>query len=150
MNKFMFAAAFVGISSAYMTFYGWPDNSPPGPDIAYPVIHKQAGGTGTYRDPITFASTTKEFPKGTRIYVPYLKRYLLMEDHCVDCAKDWSRGKAHVDVWAGGDSRHKRAVLACEDKLTPDGKVKIVPNPPKNLPVHTYPMFDIKTGRCAI
>src|SRR4051794_570915 len=47
-----------------VTFYGWPDNSPPGPAIAYPVIHSQADGTGSYADPITFATATGLFPKG--------------------------------------------------------------------------------------
>jgi hypothetical protein len=65
------------------------DNSPPGASIAYPV---QAGGKGTYADPITFTSTTKEIPKGTRIYVPYLKKYLIMENNCVDCGKDRQKG----------------------------------------------------------
>ena len=28
-----------------MTFYGWPNNDPPGDDIAYPSRHQKAGGT---------------------------------------------------------------------------------------------------------
>jgi hypothetical protein len=37
-----------------LTFYGWPDNDPPGNAIAYPhsrfpsAVHDNAGGTGTY------------------------------------------------------------------------------------------------------
>ena len=36
--------------TVYMTMFGWPDNSPPGPDIAYPGSaprHARAGGVGT-------------------------------------------------------------------------------------------------------
>ncbi len=32
---------------ATITFYGWPDNSPPGNKIAHPVLHRHAGGDGT-------------------------------------------------------------------------------------------------------
>jgi hypothetical protein len=33
---------------ATITFYGWPDNSPPGDKIAHGIIHTHAGGDGTY------------------------------------------------------------------------------------------------------
>jgi hypothetical protein len=48
--------------------------------IAYPVIHKSAGGTGTYYDPITAASGKAELAVGTKIYVPFLHRYFILED----------------------------------------------------------------------
>jgi len=39
------------------TFYGWPDNDPAGPAIAYDCGRGYtAGGSGTYDDPPTFAS----------------------------------------------------------------------------------------------
>jgi hypothetical protein len=41
--------------SAYITGYGWPDNTPASADISNPVIHQSAGGSGTYADPITIA-----------------------------------------------------------------------------------------------
>jgi hypothetical protein len=41
---------------ATITFYGWPDNSPPGNKIAHGIIHKRAGGDGTYCNPTTFAT----------------------------------------------------------------------------------------------
>ncbi|MFI5306855.1 MAG: hypothetical protein ACHQ53_05875, partial [Polyangiales bacterium] len=72
-----------------VTFYGWPDNSPPGDGIAYPKLHKGASGTGTYADPITFASDPNEWPAGTILYLPYLQRYVIMEDSCADCITDW-------------------------------------------------------------
>ena len=44
--------------------------------------HCQAGGTGTYADPITYAGATKATPAGTIIYVhsDHVKRYFIMED----------------------------------------------------------------------
>jgi hypothetical protein len=51
-----------------VTLYGWPDNSPPGNAIAYPAdegyptIHNVASGTGTYADPITYATDQAELP----------------------------------------------------------------------------------------
>src|SRR5215470_19654007 len=53
----------------FLTFYGWWDNTPPGNDIAYPKIHSGAGGKGTFADPITFATSTAEMPKGTKVWV---------------------------------------------------------------------------------
>ena len=41
---------------ATITFYGWPDNAPPGNKIAHPILHKHAGGDGTYCNPTTFAT----------------------------------------------------------------------------------------------
>src|SRR5580692_8695053 len=60
-----------------MTFYGWDDNSPPGNAIAYPAgsfptVHTAAGGTGTYADPITYATDKSEIPIGTRLYAPVI------------------------------------------------------------------------------
>ena len=41
---------------AYLTGYSFWDNTPPGSAaIARPVIHRRAGGSGTYGDPITIA-----------------------------------------------------------------------------------------------
>ncbi|MGH7434474.1 MAG: hypothetical protein ACRENE_02285, partial [Polyangiaceae bacterium] len=92
--------------SVYVTFYGWADNSPPGGAIAYPMnggfptLHDTAGGTGTYADPITFATDKSEFPVGTRLYVPFIEKYVMMEDDCVECDSDWTTShKWHVDLW---------------------------------------------------
>src|SRR5271155_3846774 len=73
--------------SATVTYYGWPDNSPPGAAIAHPVIHATAGGVGSYCDPTTFATEptsaeNKEIPYGTRIYVPAVDKYFIREDDC--------------------------------------------------------------------
>ena len=82
------------------TFYGAKDNCPPGGDIAHPIIHKEAGGVGTFVDPITFAGDTTATPAGTIIYVWQLKKYFIMEDDCEECQDDWRKShKWHVDLW---------------------------------------------------
>ena len=56
------------MQAVYMTFYGWPDNRPPGRAIAYQSggfhVHNAAGGTGSYADPITFATDPVSWPTG--------------------------------------------------------------------------------------
>src|SRR5262245_49638808 len=59
-----------------VTLYGFPDNSPPGRTIDCGQIHNQAGGTGTFDDPVTFATGHDQddvLPCGTVIYVPFMK-----------------------------------------------------------------------------
>jgi hypothetical protein len=123
----------------YVTLYGWPDNSPPGNVIAFPVIHKRAGGRGTYADPVTFAAN-HGLGRGTRVYIPYMKKYFIMEDECASC------NSRHIDLWAGGSTATANAVLACEDNLTRNASVVV--NPAKNLPVNTTPIFNTSTKRC--
>ena len=134
-------------SNYYVTLYGWPDNSPPGGDIAYPRIHQSAGGTGTYDDPITFATDQDELAPGTRVYYPYLQRYFIMEDDCVECDGDWNNGKAHIDLWVGGEGGDSNAVIDCEDSLTQDS-ADVDVNPPSDEPVDTTPLFDSSTNTC--
>lgn len=130
-----------------VTLYGWPDNSPPGGDIAYPQIHQSAGGTGTYDDPITFATDRNELAPGTRVYYPYLKRYFIMEDGCVECSQDWQNGKRHIDLWAGGEGGDANAVINCEDSLTQDsGDVIIDPGPGE--PVDAGSLFNSDDNSC--
>src|ERR1700753_2793166 len=93
---------------AFITMYGWYDNTPPSDSISYPKLHKTAGGTGTYADPITYASDKAETPAGTKIYVPRLQKYFIMEDDCEECDADWKGNgpdggpnMEHFDVLAG-------------------------------------------------
>lgn len=44
-------------------------------------------GTGTYSDPLTFASAPGEFTTCEVIYVPYLKKYARFEDYCAQCSE---------------------------------------------------------------
>ena len=129
-------------ASATVTFYGWPDNSPPGAAIAHPVIHSVAGGDGSYCNPTTFATepTSTEnakIPYGTRIYVPLVQKYFIREDDCttsgpqgLGCSGLW------FDLWIGGDANSNgSAVINCENNITPSGKVNVIVHPPNNEPV---------------
>jgi hypothetical protein len=131
----------------YVTFYGWPDNDPAGNGIAYPKLHQGASGTGTYADPITFATDPKEWAPGTILYVPYLKRYVIMEDSCAACITDWKSGKYHIDLWLDSDGTNDNQVLACENTLT-RAKTPVEMNPPADRPVISTPLFDLGAGKC--
>ena len=130
-----------------ITCYGWPDNSPPGNGIAFPILHSGAGGQGTAANPITFATDQSEHKPGTRVYVTALQKYFIMEDECVACDNDWNNGhKRHIDLWVNSNSHSNVSkLLACEDKLTQDSGSFIV-NPASNLTVNTTPLFDNKKG----
>ena len=138
---------------AFMTLYGFADNSPPGRVIAHPCLHKVAGGKGTFGDPITFATDVREVGWCKKIYVPYMKRYFIHEDDCTECDHDWATvHKYRFDMWAGGDARSNRnperaALFGCENKWTRGNAIKdpknplIRVNPPANLPVATARIF---------
>ena len=82
------AAAPHASQQTFLTFYGWWDNTPPGGDISHPVKHKTAGGVGTFDDPITFATSTKEVKPDGKIYMPRVDKYFIMEDDCDECSSD--------------------------------------------------------------
>ena len=125
---------------ARTTFYGWWDNSPPGAGIAHPVIHATAGGDGSYCDPTTFATEptkaeNERIPYGTRIYIPFIDKYFLREDDCTPSGPKSGSGShgcsgLWFDNWIGGNAKTKKSALfACEDGLTPSGKVDVILHP---------------------
>lgn len=124
-----------------VTFYGWPDNTPPGNTIAYPDIHQTAGGTGTYTDPITFATDAREIAPGTRIYVPYLQKYFIMEDDCTASDIEWSSsGSWHIDIWIGGQGY--ATVEPEATSLTRAEKQSVLISPPANESVNLRPLLN--------
>lgn len=156
-----------------MTFYGYFDNSPPGTAIAHPVLHSGAGGVGTFDDPITFAvapEVQNKVPAGTKIYIPSLKKYFIMEDDCTSsgpggepvqgqgCDGELASGLNEFDLWIDGDP-HKNAadnpgsgsgnndsnMTDCEDTLTAS-KVTVIMNATDGQPVNTAPLD--KNGKC--
>jgi hypothetical protein len=130
-----------------VTFYAAGDNDPPGSRaIAHPNgRHRLAGGTGTYADPLSLASDTREISVGTRVYYAALRKYFVMEDDCVSCIADWQATRlAHIDLWTG--AYDGPGVLRCEDALTPSGRVTVEVDPPPERPVDPRPLY--AAGAC--
>ena len=139
-------------SSVQVTYYGAYDNDPPGSTaIAHPVLHSGAGGTGTYADPLTFASPAGAgaYPWGTIIYVPIVQKYFLRED---ECATSWTAPNgcgavSHVDLYVGNPSTD-RAVVACENALTTDDNQTIIVDPAPDLTYDATTIWNQATGAC--
>jgi len=147
--------------AAYITGYGFWDNTPPGSSaISHPVKHRRAGGIGTYRDPITLAvgHTLKgrrdilDFPAGTVFYLPRLKKYALVEDTCGDGPRPQdgpchtgAQGYPWLDLWVGGQTVSPAQSEKCQYKITAVQMVYLNPNP--NYEV--YPGEVIASG-CAV
>ncbi len=133
--------------SVFVTYYGWPDNDPAGNAIAYPKsdgypsIHEGAGGTGTFENPVTFAAKIGRFPVGTKLYVPYIKKYVILEDTCASCTANW------IDIWMESDGNYQSKVIACEEYWTKENMIVEV-NPPAGREVVTTPLFNKTTGVC--
>jgi 3D (Asp-Asp-Asp) domain-containing protein len=129
--------------SVVVTFYGAADNDPPGStEIAHPNgRHQEAGGSGTYADPLSLAADPRAIQVGTRVYYPQLRKYFVMEDDCAQCITDWRSSRTpHIDLWTG--DYQGSALLACENALTPDGLVPVELNPPPGRPVDPRPLFN--------
>ncbi len=144
--------------TAYTTGFGWWDNTPPGStDIAYPVIHKTAGGAGTYADPITVAVghvitngvDTPDFAPGTIWYVPNFRRYFIVEDACGDGSTPQDEpchdlatapqgAKVWLDLWVDGSQMTHAESNACEDAIT--GLNSVIENPAPNYAVVAGPV----------
>lgn len=133
----------------WLTGYSWQDNTPPGSSIVgEPVLHKEAGGTGTFADPITVAvpghQGKMDWQPGTKFYLPSVQRYVIVEDS--GAAKPPSGDDTHLDMWIGGQDGTKATTDACENQLT--GNVPAQANPAGNLPVMAGPIF--AGGKCNI
>jgi hypothetical protein len=137
--------------SAYITGYGWPDNTPKGSAaISQRVLHSLAGGIGTYSDPVTLAvghsmatgRDVLDYPAGTKFYIPTLRKYFIVEDTCGDGSAP-QNGPCHtgkdgnpwLDVWVGGNSTNESATIACEHNIT--GTHLVIKNPASNYVVVT-------------
>lgn len=141
------------VVQAYVTGFSWFDNTPPGSAaIAYPQVHSQAGGVGTYADPVTVAvghtidskGHRLDWAAGTRFYIAGLHRYFIVEDACGDgstpqngpCHTGW---EAHppattwLDVWVGGRASTSAKADSCMNMIT---KVyAVIVNPAAGKPV---------------
>ncbi|KAF2103611.1 hypothetical protein NA57DRAFT_53126 [Rhizodiscina lignyota] len=142
------------IYSASHTFYGWPDNDPASAQTAYDCGRNYtAGGSGTFDDPLTFASAPGEFDPCEVIYSPYVMKYLRMEDTCAQCTTDWNGGNGgfpHIDVWVGnsygggGDDQ-----VSCEVELTPQAQSQgLVRYPWDGHTVNSGELYDLDSVTC--
>ncbi|SDB91707.1 hypothetical protein GA0111570_108103 [Raineyella antarctica] len=128
-------------STMYVTAYSWYDNTPTGARISHPVLHKEAGGTGTYDDPVTVAvghqrlpdAHVLDHPAGTRFYLPFAQRYFIVEDTCGDGPSP-QNGPCHrldtptnpapqgatgwIDVWLDGHDLPRATVKDCARSAT--------------------------------
>lgn len=134
---------------AYVTGYSYWDNTPPGStEISDPVIHPAAGGTGTYQDPITLAvghsitggKDSLDYAAGTRFYLPFLKKYAIVEDTCGDGSKPQNgpchtgfQGHPWIDLYVGKGAS-KAQSDSCMDALTDI-------HPVIKHPLSTYPVL---------
>ncbi|KAF9882674.1 hypothetical protein FE257_005648 [Aspergillus nanangensis] len=139
------SAAFKGgkAENVTHTFYGYPDNDPPGPAIASDCGRGEnaPGGTGTYDNPLTFASVPGEYDDCEVIYAPYLKKYLIREDDCASCTGP------HIDIWTGDrDNDGGDDQIECEERLTPNDEIEVVRNPADSLDVDESALYEY--GSC--
>lgn len=123
-----------------LTGYSFHDNTPAGSaEVSNPILHKTAGGRGSYADPITVAvPSDSKFDPGTRFYLPSVRRYAIVEDSGAS-----SSSSNHLDLWVDGEGGSESAVEACMDQLTGESTAEV--NPPPGRPVILGPIFD---GSC--
>ena len=157
------------LTNAFTTGYTWFDNTPRGSaQISAPVLHRTAGGIGTYADPITLAVghsnasgvDVLDFAAGTRFYLPHVHRYFIVEDSCGDGPRPQDTGchrltaapagaKVWVDLYVGGGPADKAsAVQACAGTIT-DGDAalhRLILHPRPNHLVVAGALF--AHGRC--
>jgi len=116
----------------YDTFYGWPDNTPANSSIL--STGGQAGGTGTFNDPITMATgyvlvngkPKLDYPMGTKFYIPNERKYFVVADECGDlpnpeskaCHKSGHPPYPQLDIWVGGVGAAYGPVTKCEEAHT--------------------------------
>jgi LysM repeat protein len=131
----------------WLTGYSFQDNTPAGSaKVSKPILHKNAGGTGTYADPITVAVPGKGsgiWSAGNRFYLPSVQRYVIVEDTGASPAPSGTAG--HLDMWVDGEGGSKSASDKCMDQITTKSATAIH-NPASNLPVHAGPIT--RNGVC--
>lgn len=128
-----------------LTGYSWHDNTPAGSaEVSNPIIHKSAGGHGTYADPITVAVPKTKYQPGTKFYLPSVQRYVIIEDTGASSAS--SGTDTHLDVWVDGRDGSASAVEKCMNRIT--GTVSAEVNPPPGRTVMSGPIYS--KGGCRI
>jgi hypothetical protein len=136
----------------WLTGYSFQDNTPPSSaTVSAPILHKTAGGTGTYSDPITVAvpghasDGDMAWKGGTRFYLPTVQRYVIVEDSGASPAPSGQDG--HLDMWVDGQGGSKSASDSCMDKITGTG-IPAIMNAPPGKPVIVGPITS--NGTCHV
>lgn len=140
----------------YLTGYSYWDNTPPGSaEISKPVIHRKAGGKGTYNDPITLAvghtiigrRQTLDYPAGTRFYLQSLQKYAIVEDVCGDGNRPQDgpchtgrNGLPWMDIYVDGSRSPSSTATECARRIT--SVQTIIMNPARNYPVVSGPLTE--------
>ncbi len=116
--------------------------------IAYPNSQHAIAteGSGSFDDPVTFATDPREIAPQTMIYVPHLQKYFRMEDGCAECTTDWNNGAWHVDLFMGPNNalQPEPALANCEDSVTRNATIYIGAG--RGWPVDPQKMF--QNGQC--
>lgn len=140
----------------YLTGYSYWDNTPPGSAaISDPVIHRKAGGKGTYNDPITVAVGHRilgsrdilDYPAGTRFYISRLRKYVIVEDTCGDGNRP-QNGPCHtgrnglpwLDIYVDGSRSRSGTATQCAYRITSEQTV--IMNPGRDYPVVSGPLTE--------
>lgn len=140
--------------TAYTTGYAAKDNTPAGSTQVDLGGHSgNAGGTGTFSDPITLAvghsitggKDTGDYPYGTKWYVPNLRKYFMAADSCGDgntpqngpCHTGY-QGHVWLDLYVGASLAN--GVLTCEDNIT--NLHLVIQNPASNYAVVAGAVYD--------
>ena len=136
--------------TAYLTAYSYWDNTPPGSAaIARPILHRKAGGTGTYKDPVTIAVGHRksgghhmmDYPAGTRFYLPKLRKYAIVRRPLRRPGHGRRTGPCHtghkgypwLDIYIGGRRAGKTRLRPVPIGLT--GVQGIIMNPRPGYPL---------------
>jgi hypothetical protein len=138
-------------------FFDWSDNAPAGNEIAYPrsagypTLHEVASGTGTHADPITFGGDSTVFPPGTIVYVPFLEKYVMLEDECQSCAMQAAMTqRPAISIWMSSDATTPQGPLSKCEMFWTRSAVAVIENPPADLTVSSAPLFDPVTKTCSM
>ena len=145
----------------YLTGYSFWDNTPPGTvDISHPVLHRFAGGMGTFSNPITLAvghriemgEDIPDIQPGTVFYLPALRKYAIVEDTCGDGLTPQNEpchighnGHLWLDIYVDGASSLKQESESCMAKIT--GLQPAIMDPAANNSVVVGPITE---GGCYV
>ena len=81
------------------------------------------------------------WPIGTRIYVPFIKKYVVYEDSC-GCDDP-----PHIDIWMNSNANNAAKTYACQEYWTRDSTPAEI-NPPPGRDVSTTPLFNTSNATC--